>query len=145
MISKNIYLNCGIYRDSSEPLLFVAVPGYFASTAWCRSDEEYNAVMGRKFEGITSDDNKSYMLDRNNIRRITDEDNIDEILERSNPDFVTYFKETFCYGDEYYSGEEDKKQFKSDLEAYGLLNNVTDEQFNEMYPEDTVTVYGKGY
>ena len=37
------------------------------------------------------------------------------------------------------------KQFKSDLEAYGLLNNVTDEQFNEMYPGDTVTVYGRGY
>ena len=108
MVSENIYLNCGIYNNNGQTLLFIAVPGYFASTAWCQSDEAYNNVMGRKFEGITSDDNKSYMLDRNEIRRITDEDNIDEILERSNPDFVAHFKESFCYDDEYYNAEMDK-------------------------------------
>ena len=97
MVNENIYLNCGIYNNNGQTLLFIAVPGYFASTVWCQSDEAYNELMGRKFEGITSDDNKSYMLDRNKIRRITDEDNIDEILERSNPDFVKYFKETFYY------------------------------------------------
>lgn len=98
MVNENIYLNCGIYDYNGQELLFIAVSGYFASTAWCQSDKTYHDVMGRKFEGITSDDNKRYLLDRINIRRITDEDNIDEILERSNPDFVARFKELFCYG-----------------------------------------------
>lgn len=88
-ITNKIYLNCGIYRDGNNlPILFIAVPGYFASTAWCESDEAYNAVMGKKFEAITSDDNKSWDLDRGNICRIDSHDNIDEILERSHPEFV---------------------------------------------------------
>lgn len=101
MVDKNIYLNCGIYKDGKQKFLFIAVPGFYASTAWCVSDEIYNSVfnsvLSGKFVGITSDDNESYILNREYIYRITEHDDVDDILKRSNSDFVKYFKETFYY------------------------------------------------
>lgn len=97
MVNNDIYLNCGIYQDGGNPILFIAVPGYFASTAWCKSDEAYNAVMGSKFEGITSDNNKHYLLDRGVIRRITEDDDIDELLNNANKEFIKTFNEKFNY------------------------------------------------
>ena len=65
------YLRFGVYDMDGKDLLFIAIQGFFASSAWCKGDKEYNAVMGQKFEGITSDDGRSWSLDRANSRRVS--------------------------------------------------------------------------
>lgn len=81
------YLRFGVYDMDGKDLLFIAIQGFFASTAWCKGDEEYNAVMGRKFEGITSDDGRSWNLDRDNIRRVSNKEEFDRLLNDSCKEF----------------------------------------------------------
>lgn len=82
------YLRFGVYTMlDGKDLLFIAIQGFFASTAWCKGDKEYNAVMGQKFEGITSDDGKSWGLDRANIRRVSTKEEFDRLLNDSCKEF----------------------------------------------------------
>lgn len=70
-----------------KDLLFIAIQGFFASSAWCKGDKEYNAVMGQKFEGITSDDGKGWSLDRANIRRVSNKKQFERLLKDSCKEF----------------------------------------------------------
>lgn len=81
------YLRFGVYDMDGKDLLFIAIQGFFASTAWCKGDKEYNAVAGRKFEGITSDDGRSWNLDRANIRRVSNKEEFDKLLKDSCKEF----------------------------------------------------------
>lgn len=86
--NPNEYLRFGVYTMlDGKDLLFIAIQGFFASTAWCKGDKEYNAVMGQKFEGITSDDGKSWNLDRANIRRVSTKEEFDRLLNDSCKEF----------------------------------------------------------
>ena len=80
---EKIYLNFGIYVFGKK-LLFQALPGPFASTAWIEGDAEYNQILGQKFEAITGDDNDSYNLDRNKIRRLKDYQEFIDLLNSEN-------------------------------------------------------------
>ena len=81
---EKIYLNFGIYVFNNKKLLFQALPGPFASTAWIEGDAEYNQILGQKFEAVTSDDNGSYNLDRNKIRRLKDYQEFIDLLYPKN-------------------------------------------------------------
>ena len=82
------YLRFGVYTMlDGKDLLFIAIQGFFASTAWCKSDEAYYAVLGQKFEGITSDDGNSWNLDRANIRRVSSKEEFDRLLKDSCKEF----------------------------------------------------------
>lgn len=81
------YLRFGVYDMDGNDLLFIAIQGFFASTAWCKGDKEYNAVMGQKFEAITSDDGRSWSLDRANIRRVSNKEQFDRLLKNSCKEF----------------------------------------------------------
>lgn len=79
------YLRFGVYDLDDKDLLFIAIQGFFASTAWCKGDKEYNTVMGQKFEAIT--DGKSWSLDRANIRRVSNKEQFDRLLKDSCKEF----------------------------------------------------------
>lgn len=86
--NPNEYLRFGVYTMlDGKDLLFIAIQGFFASTAWCKGDKEYNAILGQKFEGITSDDGKSWNLDRDNIRRVSTKEEFDRLLKDSCKEF----------------------------------------------------------
>lgn len=81
------YLRFGVYDMDGKDLLFIAIQGAFASSAWCKSDEAYHAVLGRKFDGYTSDDGKLWGLDRDNIRRVSTKEEFDRLLNDSCKEF----------------------------------------------------------
>lgn len=81
------YLRFGVYDMDGKDLLFIAIQGSFASSAWCKGDKEYNAVLGRKFDGYTSDDGKLWGLDRDNIRRVSSKEEFDRLLNDSCKEF----------------------------------------------------------
>ena len=86
--NPNEYLRFGVYTMlDGKDLLFIAIQGFFASSAWCKGDKEYNAILGQKFEGITSDDGKSWSLDRDNIRRVSTKEEFDRLLNDSCKEF----------------------------------------------------------
>ena len=86
--NPNEYLRFGVYTMlDGKDLLFIAIQGFFASSAWCKGDKEYNAILGQKFEGITSDDGKSWNLDRDNIRRVSTKEEFDRLLKDSCKEF----------------------------------------------------------
>ena len=81
------YLRFGVYDMDGKDLLFIAIQGAFASSAWCKSDEAYRAVLGRKFDGFTSDDGKMWNLDRGNVRRVSTKEEFDKLLKDSCKEF----------------------------------------------------------
>lgn len=81
------YLRFGVYDMDGKDLLFIAIQGAFASSAWCKSNEAYYAVLGRKFDGYTSDDGKLWNLDRDNIRRVSTKEEFDKLLKDSCKEF----------------------------------------------------------
>lgn len=86
--NPNEYLRFGVYTMlDGKDLLFIAIQGFFASSAWCKGDKEYNAIVGRKFEGITSDDGRIWNLDRANIRRVSSKEEFDRLLKDSCKEF----------------------------------------------------------
>jgi len=48
-------------------LLGLANNDYFASSAWLRSEEEYDQIVGRSFGITTADDNTEYKEDKSKI------------------------------------------------------------------------------
>ena len=86
--NPNEYLRFGVYTMlDGKDLLFIAIQSSFASSAWCKGDKEYNVVAGQKFEGITSDDGKSWSLDRANISRVSSKEEFDRLLKDSCKEF----------------------------------------------------------
>jgi len=80
-------MHFGIYTNSSNvDILFYALDGNFASTAWRKSDEEYNNILGQKFSAVTADDGKEYNIGRSNLRRTTEEE-IKTLMKSAHPAF----------------------------------------------------------
>ena len=69
--------------NDGKELLFCAQEGSFASSAWRKSDAEYNQIAGQSFLALTSDDGEQYNIGRHNIRRIKDEQELTERLNNS--------------------------------------------------------------
>ena len=74
------YLRFGIYDMDGKDILFISQGGYFASTAWSKGNDAYNAVLGSKFGAITADDGRDWLLDRANIRRVKSKKELDSLL-----------------------------------------------------------------
>ena len=53
--------NFGVTRYNGEDILFYTQGGTFAASAWIKGDEEYQQVLGRRFEAFTADDGKEYL------------------------------------------------------------------------------------
>ena len=85
--NSKAYLHFGVYDMSGKDILFISQNGYFASTAWSEGDDAYYAVLGKKFGAITSDDNKEWLIDRANIRRVKSEKEFDTLLSEACPPF----------------------------------------------------------
>ena len=77
------YLRFGVCNMDGKDILFISEGGYFASTAWSEGDDAYYAVVGSKFGAITADDNKEWILDRANIRRIKNEKEFGTLLTKA--------------------------------------------------------------
>lgn len=81
------YLRFGIYDMDGKDILFISQGGYFASTAWNKGNDAYNAVLGSKFGAITADDGRDWLLNRANIRRVKSKKELDALLEKACPIF----------------------------------------------------------
>lgn len=73
----------GVTRYNGEDILFYTQGGTFAASAWIKGDEEYQQVLGRRFEAFTADDGKEYGLNRNDIRRVKDQDEMDALWAKA--------------------------------------------------------------
>lgn len=85
--NSKAYLRFGVYDMDGKDILFMSQGGYFASTAWSEGDDAYYAVLGSKFGAITADDNKEWLLDRANIRRVKSGKELDMLLAKACPPF----------------------------------------------------------
>lgn len=88
-MDKSIYLNYGVYKDS---ILFMALGGNFASKAWTESDEKFADTLGRSFQAVTADDGKVYNIGRDNIRRLTSNEEFEILLKQAHPAFRIFIK-----------------------------------------------------
>jgi len=88
-MNKSIYLNYGVYKDS---ILFMALGGNFASKAWTESDEKFADTLGRSFQAVTADDGKVYNVGRDNIRRLTSDEEFETLLKQAHPAFRIFIK-----------------------------------------------------
>lgn len=75
--------NFGVTRCNGEDILFYTQGGTFAASAWIKGDEEYEQVLGRRFEAFTADDGKEYGLNRNDIRRVKDQEEMDALWAKA--------------------------------------------------------------
>jgi hypothetical protein len=73
----------GVTRYNGEDILFYTQGGTFAASAWIKGDEEYQQVLGRRFEAFTADDGKEYGLNRNDIRRVKDQDELNSLWAKA--------------------------------------------------------------
>lgn len=73
----------GVTLSNGENILFYTEGGTFAASAWIEGDEEYQQVLGRRFEAFTADDGKEYGLNRNDIRRVKDQDEMDALWAKA--------------------------------------------------------------
>lgn len=83
-MNKETYLNYGVYKDS---ILFMALGGNFASKAWTESDEKFEDTLGTSFQALTGDDGKVYNIGRDNIRRLTSDEEFETLLKQAHPAF----------------------------------------------------------
>lgn len=88
-MDKSIYLNYGVYKDN---ILFMALGGNFASKAWTESDEKFADTLGRSFQAVTGDDGKVYNIGRDNIRRLTSDEEFETLLKQAHPAFRIFIK-----------------------------------------------------
>lgn len=88
-MNKNTYLNYGVYKDN---ILFMALGGNFASKAWTESDEKFEDTLGTSFQAITADDGKIYNIGRDNIRRLTSDEEFEALLKDAHPAFRIFIK-----------------------------------------------------
>lgn len=73
----------GVTRYNGEDILFYTEGGTFAASAWIEGDAEYGQVLGRRFEAFTADDGKEYSLDRSDIRRVKDQEEMDALWAKA--------------------------------------------------------------
>lgn len=79
----------GIFTNiKGEEILFMAVDGAFASSAWIESNEAFDNTLGTTFLAITADDGEKYNIGRTSIRRVTKEE-FDRLFIVSSPAFKT--------------------------------------------------------
>lgn len=88
-MNKETYLNYGVYKDN---ILFMALGGNFASRAWTESDEKFEDTLGTSFQAITADDGKIYNIGRDNIRRLTSDEEFEILLKQAHPAFRIFIK-----------------------------------------------------
>lgn len=88
-MNKETYLNYGVYKDS---ILFMALGGNFASKAWTESDKKFEDTLGTSFQAITADDGKIYNIGRDNIRRLTSDEEFETLLKQAHPAFRIFIK-----------------------------------------------------
>lgn len=88
-MNKETYLNYGVYKDN---ILFMALGGNFASRAWAESDEKFEDTLGTSFQAITADDAKIYNIGRDNIRRLTSDEEFETLLKQAHPAFRIFIK-----------------------------------------------------
>lgn len=88
-MNKETYLNYGVYKDN---ILFMALGGNFASRAWTESDERFEDTLGTSFQAITADDGKIYNIGRDNIRRLTSDEEFETLLKQAHPAFRIIIK-----------------------------------------------------
>lgn len=87
-MNREHYLNYAVYMTANGDYLVKAEPGYFASDAFMKGDEEYAEISGSKFGGIFGDDGKRAHCDKREIRRLTDDAEFDRLYEAAH----LYFK-----------------------------------------------------
>lgn len=73
----------GVTCCNGEDILFYTQGGTFAASAWIEGDAEYEQVLGRRFEAFTADDGKEYGLNRNDIRRVKDQEEMDALWAKA--------------------------------------------------------------
>lgn len=91
-MNREHYLNFAVWNKNVhgqiEPTLIKAEKSYFASKAWMISDEAYNKIAGCKFGAIFGDDATHSWVNRSDIRRLTSEEEFEQLYEKS----CLYFK-----------------------------------------------------
>jgi hypothetical protein len=70
----------------------MALGGNFASKAWTESDEKFADTLGRSFQAVTADDGKVYNVGRDNIRRLTSDEEFETLLKQAHPAFRIFIK-----------------------------------------------------
>ena len=70
----------------------MALGGNFASKAWTESDEKFADTLGRSFQAVTGDDGKVYNIGRDNIRRLTSDEEFEALLKQAHPAFRIFIK-----------------------------------------------------
>lgn len=70
----------------------MALGGNFASKAWTESDEKFADTLGRSFQAVTGDDGKVYNIGRDNIRRLTSDEEFETLFRSSHPAFRIFIK-----------------------------------------------------
>ena len=61
---------CAVMMNNKYP--GIALPGYFASSAWLESEEMFNDITGRSFGWYCLTDQKNYRDDKGNFRLMTE-------------------------------------------------------------------------
>lgn len=82
-MNQEHYLNYAVYNNGKEDYLVKVTSGYFASDAWMIGDEAFKAIAGRKFGGIFADDGKESQCDKGNIRRLSSDEEFDNLYQSS--------------------------------------------------------------
>jgi len=85
----------GLYEMSDKSMiLFYALEGNFASTAWRKSQEAFDACLGEKFNALTADDGEEYNLNRRKLSRLVCEEQLSELMKQAHPAFQVAVR---CY------------------------------------------------
>lgn len=77
--------------NGKSPEIGIALLGYFASTAWRKSDKAFNEILGRSFGWYSPDDDCMYKNDKSQFSRPTEDEIIHELW--SNENFEKYAME----------------------------------------------------
>ena len=74
--STTVPRNAVIFRGGSKygSIPAYAIPNYFASTAWCESEEKFNQVIGRSFGWHELPTGDTWCNDRSHFRAMTQEE-----------------------------------------------------------------------
>ena len=95
-MNQEHYLNFAVWNKNVhgqiEPTLIKAEKGYFASQAWMISDEAYNDIAGRKFGAIFGDDATYSWVDKSSVRRLTSDEEFEQLYEKSCLSFKVMLK-----------------------------------------------------
>lgn len=86
-MNQEHYLNYAVYMTSHGDYLVKVTGGYFASDAWMKGDEAFGQVLGNKFGGIFGDDGKHAHCNKCNVRRLTSDEEFEQLFASAHPAF----------------------------------------------------------